>query len=61
MNKVSAPVPGDLVFYGASGHDTHHVGIYIGNGKMIDALKTGTHVEEDNVSIMSDFLGYWQI
>lgn len=61
MNKVSAPAPGDLVFYGSSVHDTHHVGIYIGNGKMIDALKTGTHIEEDNVSIMSDFLGYWQI
>ena len=61
MNKVSVPAPGDLVFYGASVHSTHHVGIYIGNGKMIDALKTGTHVEEDNVNIMSDFLGYWQI
>jgi hypothetical protein len=61
MNKVSAPTPGDLVFYGISVHDTHHVGIYIGNGKMIDALKTGTHVEQDSVSGMSNFLGYWQI
>ena len=61
MNKVSVPAPGDLVFYGRSEHDTHYVGIYIGNGKMIDALRTGTHVEQDNVSIMSDFLGYWQI
>jgi NlpC/P60 family len=61
MNKVSAPIPGDLVFYGKSTSDTHHVGIYIGNGKMIDALKTGTHVEVDNVSVMSDLLGYWQI
>jgi NlpC/P60 family len=61
MNKVSTSTPGDLVFYGISVHDTHHVGIYIGNGKMIDALKTGTHVEQDSVSGMSNFLGYWQI
>jgi cell wall-associated NlpC family hydrolase len=61
MNKVSAPAPGDLVFYGKSASNTHHVGIYIGNGQMIDALKTGTHVEVDKVSIMTDFLGYWHI
>ena len=61
MTKVSAPAPGDLVFYGSSDGNTEHVGVYIGNGKMIDALKTGTHVEVDNVSVMSNLLGYWQI
>ena len=61
MHKVTAPVPGDLVFYGTTPSNTHHVGIYIGNGKMIDALKTGTKVEQDNVSIMSELLGYWQL
>lgn len=30
--------PGDLVFFGA---DLHHMGIYIGNGKMINAPHTG--------------------
>jgi NlpC/P60 family len=61
MTRVSVPAPGDLAFYGSSDGSTEHVGIYIGNGKMIDALKTGTHVEVDNVSVMSNLLGYWQI
>ncbi len=30
--------PGDLVFFGTP---AHHVGIYVGNGKMIDAPHTG--------------------
>ncbi len=33
--------PGDLVFYGS---DLHHMGIYIGNGQMIEAPHTGTNV-----------------
>ncbi|MEV0598479.1 bifunctional lytic transglycosylase/C40 family peptidase [Streptomyces sp. NPDC050315] len=35
--------PGDLVFYGRPGN-IHHVGLYIGNGKMIDAPYTGARV-----------------
>ena len=66
LHKVSTPAPGDLVFYGYwsstyQRYFTHHVGIYIGNGKMIDALKTGTKVEQDNVSIMTDLVGYWRL
>ncbi|MFG3230019.1 NlpC/P60 family protein [Kitasatospora sp. NPDC048194] len=34
--------PGDLVFFYA---DIHHVGIYIGDGKMIHAPRTGKNVE----------------
>jgi len=34
--------PGDLVFFGSQ---VHHVGIYAGNGKMIDARKTGTVID----------------
>jgi NlpC/P60 family len=52
MQPVSANLaqPGDLVFYGYSAAKTEHVGIYIGQGQMIDALHTGTTVETDFVS-----------
>jgi cell wall-associated NlpC family hydrolase len=33
--------PGDLVFFGS---DLHHVGLYIGNGNMIEAPYTGANV-----------------
>jgi NlpC/P60 family protein len=52
--------PGDLIFYGTSTTNTHHVGIYIGGGKMIDALETGTVVREDSVNIESDIVGYYR-
>lgn len=38
--------PGDLIFYGSP---AEHVGIYIGNGNMIDAPHTGTNVRIDSV------------
>jgi cell wall-associated NlpC family hydrolase len=41
IKKVNAQ-PGDLVFFFQSG--AHHVGIYIGNGKMIDAPNAGKSV-----------------
>lgn len=33
--------PGDLVFYGNPNTEIHHVGLYIGNGQMIDAPQAG--------------------
>jgi cell wall-associated NlpC family hydrolase len=36
--------PGNLVFFGASTSDITHVGIYIGNGQMVDAPHTGADV-----------------
>jgi cell wall-associated NlpC family hydrolase len=33
--------PGDLLFFGSSVGSIHHVGIYVGGGKMIDAPETG--------------------
>jgi peptidoglycan DL-endopeptidase CwlO len=30
--------PGDLVFFGS---DLHHVGLFVGNGQMIEAPSTG--------------------
>lgn len=35
-------VPGDLIFYHGAGDD--HVGVYIGNGKMIDNTRSGVKV-----------------
>ena len=45
--------PGDLVFFGSP---IHHVGIYIGNGNMIDAPHTGTVVQIQAV-FRSDYVG----
>jgi cell wall-associated NlpC family hydrolase len=39
-------VPGDLVFFHA---DLHHVGIYVGDGNMIDAPRTGEVVRVEGV------------
>ncbi|CAM5691168.1 NlpC/P60 family protein [Kitasatospora aureofaciens] len=41
--------PGDLVFFY---NDIHHVGIYIGDGKMIHAPRTGKNVEVLPISAM---------
>jgi NlpC/P60 family len=57
--QTSSPVPGDLVFFGASTTNTEHVGIYIGNGQMINAYETGTRIEVNNVSDGGHLLGYW--
>ena len=40
--------PGDLVFYGYGGN-FQHVGMYVGNGYMIDAPNPSTTVEKVNV------------
>jgi peptidoglycan hydrolase-like protein with peptidoglycan-binding domain len=60
MTQVSTPVPGDLVFFGPSSSDTKHVGIYVGDGKMINALDTGTVVETNDLSAGGNLLGYWR-
>ena len=51
--------PGDLVFFGQKGNwrSIHHVGIYIGDGKMLHAPRTGTLIRIDNVHYMSDYFG----
>jgi peptidoglycan DL-endopeptidase CwlO len=45
--------PGDLVFFGS---DIHHVGIYAGNGQMIDAPYTGVQVRYDSI-FWGDLIG----
>ncbi|MFF4371498.1 NlpC/P60 family protein [Streptomyces sp. NPDC001594] len=52
--------PGDLVFYGYSptaDSTIHHVGIYLGDGKMINAPRPGTQVRIDPVTAMPDYAG----
>ncbi|MBK9740661.1 MAG: C40 family peptidase [Actinobacteria bacterium] len=48
---LSEAQPGDLVFYFGGG--VHHVGMYVGNGKMVHAANPGDGV------IVSDVLGPW--
>jgi len=48
---VSEIQPGDLVFYFGSG--AHHVGIYVGGGKMVSASNPSAGVQ------LIDFLGPW--
>jgi cell wall-associated NlpC family hydrolase len=56
QSHVGRPVPrsrlrpGDLVFFG---HPVHHVGIYVGEGKMVDAPNFGEPVRVDRL-----FSGY---
>ncbi|HWD09986.1 MAG TPA: NlpC/P60 family protein, partial [Actinomycetota bacterium] len=44
--------PGDLVFFGSP---IHHVGMYVGNGNMVDAPETGEDVQVE--PLMSDYVG----
>ena len=52
---VSQPdlAPGDLLFYG---NPIHHVSMYIGNGQMVEAPYTGSHVRVTSVG-RSDYVG----
>ena len=45
--------PGDLVFWGTSPNTIHHVAMYIGNGQIIQAPRTGSYVE---ISGMYDWI-----
>jgi cell wall-associated NlpC family hydrolase len=54
---VSALQPGDLVFFNPTSTGPSHVGIYIGNGQMIDAPRTGAYVRIDNIAGFGTYLG----
>jgi peptidoglycan DL-endopeptidase CwlO len=49
--------PGDLVFFGSSGPSSHHMGLYVGNGQMIEAPHTGAYVRYASIW-RSDLLPY---
>ena len=47
---ASAPLlPGDLIFFGSGPTNVTHVGIYLGNGQMVDAPHTGAFVRVEPV------------
>jgi cell wall-associated NlpC family hydrolase len=48
-------LPGDLMFWGA-GH-AHHVAMYIGNGQMVEAYESGTHIRVTSVRLGGDYAG----
>lgn len=57
--KVPANSPlqaGDLVFFGSGPNNITHVGIYIGNGQMIDAPHSGAQVRVENYQ-WADYVG----
>ena len=45
----SALRPGDLVFF-ATGGTVHHVGMYLGGNRMLEAPRTGTRVRITSLS-----------
>ena len=50
--SVSALIPGDLMFFDASGNDgvIDHVGIYTGDNRMIHSSSSGDGVRYDNLT-----------
>ena len=49
--------PGDLVFFGSGTNDVSHVGMYVGDGLMIDAPHTGSVVRFDRVAGFEPIVG----
>jgi cell wall-associated NlpC family hydrolase len=52
--------PGDLLFWGGS-NSVHHVAIYSGDGKMIEAPRSGQTIRETGLRTGGDFLGATRI
>ncbi len=55
---ISQARPGDLVFFGASGPTNYHVGIYVGDGMMINALNSRTPIRYDSIYYLGDLVPY---
>lgn len=49
--------PGDAVFFHPGARGPEHVGMYIGNGKFIEAPKTGDVVKISQLAGRSDYMG----
>jgi cell wall-associated NlpC family hydrolase len=50
-------VPGDLVFFGTGPDGVSHVGIFVGNGVMVDAPHTGADVRLDQINGFEQIVG----
>jgi cell wall-associated NlpC family hydrolase len=60
LQPTTSPQPGDLAFFGSSSTSIHHVGIYIGNGQMINAPGTGLNVQINTVEEFGHIVGYYR-
>ncbi|QGV77185.1 C40 family peptidase [Streptomyces ficellus] len=49
-------VPGDLLVWGKS-WDLHHIAIYLGEGKMVEARQSGTKLMVSDVRLSGDYYG----
>jgi cell wall-associated NlpC family hydrolase len=47
LARAAALVPGDLLFFGTGPRSVTHVGIYLGDGRFVDAPHTGAVVRVD--------------
>lgn len=47
--------PGDLLFWGSGSNNIHHVAMYVGDGQMIEAPRTGLQVRITDVRLDGDF------
>ncbi len=50
VRTIEELLPGDLVFFADSSGYIHHIGIYIGGGKMVHAPRTGDVVKESTIT-----------
>ena len=48
-------LPGDLLFYGSG--NIHHVAIYIGAGRVVEAYESGTHIRVTGARVGGDYAG----
>ncbi|MBO3748465.1 C40 family peptidase [Streptosporangiaceae bacterium NEAU-GS5] len=61
MRKVTAPEPGDLVFFGSSAQRTTHVGVYVGPDQMIEEPFTGATVRLASIRPRKNLVGYYHL
>jgi cell wall-associated NlpC family hydrolase len=54
---TSPPQPGDLVFFGHSDRSVTHVGLALGEGRMVDAPHTGALVRVEPIAGFGHYLG----
>ena len=54
---VNAMQPGDLVFFHPGSNGPGHVGLFVGNGKFLQAPQTGDVVKISDLSSRSDLVG----